>query len=60
MADMLSICTCHAFVPLLHSPQFPNAWDCIIKGREPTGKDQTIRSIRVAFEKPRLIDIRQQ
>lgn len=60
MADTLSICTCHAFVPLLHSPQFPNAWDCIIKGREPTAKDQTIRSIRVAFEKPRCIDIRQQ
>lgn len=30
----------HAFVPFLHSPRFPNAWDHMTEHEEPIGKDQ--------------------
>lgn len=57
--DLFGICICHALVPLLHRPQFPNARDCIGECEELQAKIRpwAIGGATVAFKKPHHIKI---
>lgn len=59
--DLFGVCTCHALVPLLHHPRFPNIWDYIRECEELQAKIRpwTIGGTTVVFKKPQHIKIRQ-